>query len=136
MAESSMPGKDYTDLTLGSFGAAYTAPANGWFYFCSGMPNNNSLVVMAINATDATDETTARSTCDYLTTWKNFSAHWSADGAIIPVKEGDVMNLYYSNIGTVINFRFIYAAGASDNDSGAISDDERESLTVQGWDSI
>ena len=93
MQSYSLPSNRYIDLTLGTSGSTYTAPADGWFI----LGGNNGYAVFDMNNGMA-------SVSQYIPGW--FGAH-----AYIPVEKGEVVYAYPYNLTDVI-FRFIYAVGS------------------------
>lgn len=96
-----MPSNKYIDLTLGASAATYTAPANGWITLAkisggagAGIGIYNGSYGNGVGAT-------------------NFSYYYQ-DGleASVPVKKGDVIQIWYSATGATNQFRFYYAVGS------------------------
>lgn len=98
MAKASMPSNKYVNLTLGASGTFYTAPANGWFLLRKDATGVNQELRLTNNSNELVGYTVATGGL--------------ALGAIVPVKKGDVVNVYYSAEGTLEFFRFIYAVGS------------------------
>ena len=92
-----MPSNRYINLTLGSSGATYTAPANGYFQISKVIGTAGAYVNMGVsNGVGINLQPTGSSTyC------KGF----------IPVKKGDVVSVGYTATGTTNLFRFYYAEG-------------------------
>jgi hypothetical protein len=93
-----MPSDTYENLTLGSSGSTYTAPANGYVAICKMATRANQSVNISCNGMN--------------------SFAWSHVGSInifawLPVKKGDVFTVTYSAAGThdANYFRFVYAEG-------------------------
>jgi hypothetical protein len=89
-----MPSSKYDELAVGANGATYVAPANGWVNFaCLGGISmqlyNNSCTGFFSSVTSHTN---------------------NALGIFLPVKKGDIFQIYY-NITTHRWFRFYYAEG-------------------------
>lgn len=98
IAGCAMPSDTYVDLTLGSSGATYTAPANGWFNIGGiGSSTTQGYVFMFCNATSIKMEAPCSSGLGV-----NLS---------LPVKKGDVMTINYAFLATGAVFRFTYAEG-------------------------
>jgi hypothetical protein len=99
MSGMSMPSNTYTDLTLGTSGSTYTAPANGWYNI--GKVANNTGEWIDINNTTShyyiSDQSQQNSKTIRLA---------------LPVKVGDVVKISYSLTGSTNFFRFIYAVGS------------------------
>lgn len=94
-----MPSNRYINLTIGASGAAYTAPANGWFSaYCSTGQSSSCYLLNTTNTIHANG-----SVIDGLT-----------DGrCCIPVKNGDVVSFFYNKINSSAGafLHFIYAEG-------------------------
>ena len=103
MAGMAMPSNTYEDLTLGASPSTYTAPANGWF--ACDIDNCNFIQMATFEGSVSNPNARVISRAD-----SNYSG--SAIGTSVPVKKGDVMQMYYSSSGTVNWFRFIYAQGS------------------------
>ena len=96
----SMPSSRYIDLTLGSSGTQYIAPANGYYNtYWTASSNNQYLTLENITNQFAT---TSFSVANY-----NTVRCW------LPVKKGDVVQTGYS-VGTLNYIRFYYAEGESE----------------------
>ena len=93
----SLPSNTFISLTLGSSGATYTAPADGWFtcYF---------------SATSAQIGTWVNSTSSISSSGGTASSY-SYVGVSIPAQKGDVCQYFY-NHPTPQLFGFIYAVGS------------------------
>ena len=96
-AEASMPSGRYIDLTLGSSGTTYTAPANGWFWF-SKIAGTNLFGVGIENKRNG------------MIIGSDAGAPGSGN-AVMPVLAGDNVVVRYSATGETLGFRFIYAQG-------------------------
>ena len=94
----SMPSDKYVDLTLGSSGATYTAPANGWFVLSKAV-NATQQYILFLNSTNG-----MRS--DNYNNRNN-----NTIGAFLPCKKGDIVSCSYSAGGLTSYFRFVYAEG-------------------------
>lgn len=93
-----MPSSRYVNLTLGSSGATYTAPANGWFNISGvGSSTTQGYVFMFCNATSIRMEAPCSSGLGV-----NLS---------LPVKKGDIMAMTYALLKTDAVLRFTYAEG-------------------------
>ena len=99
----SMPSGVYDNLTLGSSGAQYTAPANGYFY----IDKTSSAAGQYVYFGDSTDAAPGES-CGSASYANNY--HCSL---LRPVKKGTKVKVYYTAAGVTNYFRFIYAEGAS-----------------------
>ena len=98
----SKPSKTYTDLTLGTSGLTYTAPANGFFTGSFVSTGTSSYFLAFINGTNHT--TCLYELSDYAT---------KADVAMTffaPVKQGDYLCLLIQNAAKTV-FKFIYDEG-------------------------
>lgn len=92
-----MPSSNYIDITLGSSGSTYAAPANGWYCLRKKSSGNNQYLQMS-NTTSAVN----------FQTWSSFAASFEM---FIPVKKDDTVKISYSFDGITERFRFIYAEG-------------------------
>lgn len=124
MAEMTMPSDRYVDLTIGASGSSYTAIANGYYVLVGRTEDNGNQHIIhftknGIMWTEVTTNFGNNEVCCYC-----------------PVRKNEVVKINYGRISSFNYFRFYYAQGDLGNDSGEISGDERESLTVQNWDSI
>lgn len=107
-----MPSKKYIELTLGTNGATYTAPANGWFSFRSDdrTTSGSNLYIYAYNningMSDGTTMNSASTTQDLF-----FN---------LPVPKGQAISVYHNlpsaGSSEIRNFNFIYAQGEGIND--------------------
>ena len=96
----SLPSGSYTDLTPGTSGTNYTAPADGWFTAQIINPNqwsNFSLYNTITSLGYILVFTTNHGSADYYT-------------LSIPVKKGDIIKASYT--GTLNRLRFVYAVGS------------------------
>ena len=93
-----MPSGRYIDLTFGSSGSTYTAPANGWFFASGNWAPNGSLfnVTMDVGAYGVQVPTGIGGPAFFR--------------VLCPVVKGAVMTMSYT-LATIVNFRFIYAQG-------------------------
>jgi hypothetical protein len=98
-AASAMPSDKYKDLTLGSSGDTYVAPADGWFAL-NKMTNSTNQYANFVNETNGINMTAF-----YPTTGSNLRLY-------IPAKRSDVIKCSYNAGGTTNVFRFVYAQGA------------------------
>lgn len=91
----SMPSNRYIDLTVGTSGTQYVAPANGWFYFGINANAAGAAITISGNNMDVTQ-----------------IAYASGNQLrrIFPAKQGDSIQIKYSN-STASILRFIYAQG-------------------------
>lgn len=94
----SLPTSSYIDLTLGTTGSTYTAPADGWFLFNRKITSSQWQYVAMAN-----DTTHIGTRC---------MSNVSNAGVFIPVRKGDIVEANYNANGTINYFRFIYAAGS------------------------
>lgn len=94
MSSMGMPSNKYINLTLGASGTTYTAPANGWFtirvVLSSGFLsfNNNS------------------NSAGFVT------QHSGGNALTIPMLKGQELAIEYSNLTSIVAFKFIYAQGS------------------------
>lgn len=98
MSAIGMPSDKYKNLSVGSTGSSYVAPADGWFYY-SDQSNGTGVAEIIHVATGIGVRSTAPAA-----TWLR--------ATILPVKKGDTVQLLYENGGSSQLFRFIYAEGA------------------------
>lgn len=95
-----MPSSTYTDLTLGSSGTTYTAPANGWFVVrADGSAANTSGILT----------NTSNGVGDSFTTG-NGGSPWLF--LTCPALKGQNVLFDYSSLTTIYWFRFVYAEGS------------------------
>lgn len=92
-----MPSTRYIDLTLGSSGADYTAPATGWVYFNKGASSGKWMNLINVTKGFRVDATSA--------------AAYGEDVGFIPVAKNDVFRVNYTADQNLNYFRFIYAEG-------------------------
>lgn len=97
MANSSMPSGTYKDLTLGSSGSKYTAPADGW---------------VAINKVGTASGQWVSMTSNNMGSQSSIQGANGTGVCYLPVKKGDEFKVSYSLSGTTNFFRFIYAEGS------------------------
>ena len=100
IANVGYPSTTYTSLTIGSSGASYTAPADGWF--------------MVWGTSTATGAYIGLNYVGYSASFGAFaevSAKSMGTRCILPICEGKKINLEYSSM-TMNNFIFTYAKGA------------------------
>ena len=99
LSKMGMPSDRYFDLTLGASGANYTAPANG--YFC-----------ITAKASEITTEYILSSVIPSyggripMTTWQHVEG-----GAVVPIKAGQTVQIYYQSNVTMQGIRFVFAEG-------------------------
>ena len=103
MSEMPMASNKYINLTLGTSGATYTAPANGYFYIRKACGTTNH-VYCAIYASGSSGSINDISHCtgvvaDEIT-------------CLLPVKKGTVVGISYTATGATTTFRFVYAVGS------------------------
>lgn len=104
IAHCAMPSNTRVDLTLGTSGSAYTAPADGWIFLNKTVGTANTKIEMWNTTTDFRTITATGG----LTT-----ATWAY--CSIYVNKGDSVQVTYSVTGTTNAFCFIYANGANKN---------------------
>ena len=104
VANLSMPGEHYIDLTLGASGTTYTAPTDGYVALIKGCKNTEHLTLVR----------------NKLTLWYDIGIRNTGimSDAVnncvwIPVAKNDQFCVLYNATGTTICFRFIYAKGAN-----------------------
>lgn len=96
-----MPSNSYVNLTLGASGTAYTAPANGYYYWRGNVSNNGYPFAMYI------DENGSDGFGVMLR-----SPDTSQVACYLPVKKNDVMKVQYNGVKSTAYFRFYYAQGS------------------------
>lgn len=97
IANCAMPSGRYINLTLGSSGTNYTAPADGYVTLIKEATNANQYIEMSTYQVFA-----------------NMNSHFSGQllYATIPVSKGGVFQVNYNAGGATNRFRFTYAVGA------------------------
>lgn len=100
MSKMGMPSGTYTDLVLGTAGANYTAPANGWVYLNKTATDAGQYVEIA-NITGGSMSQVSRSV-------------YNTQGiaTYTPVSKGDIFSVGYTAGGNTNAFKFIYAQGS------------------------
>ena len=98
MSAIGMPSGTYKDLTLGTSGTSYTAPADGWFYFNKKLGTNGAYLSMRNSTIDFAINQTANAA--------------NSPAFFMPVRKGDKVIVTYSATGTTNAFKFLYAEGA------------------------
>lgn len=93
-AHWAMPSTTYNDLTVGSSGTTYTAPADGWVKFSATTNNNNQYVQLYATMTSLTVA----------------SGTTNVD-AFIPVRKGEIFQIWYTAPNNKA-LRFYYAIGS------------------------
>ena len=101
IASQAYPSNKYIDLTLGSDGSQYIAPANGWFVL-------NKFAKLG-------EWTQLRNKENYLDIIMHlYPSSGSSSGqisTIMPVKNGQTLQVFYTASGNTARFRFVYAEG-------------------------
>ena len=99
IAHQAMPSDRYVDLTLGTSGATYTAPADGYYCLRKQMSGANKyLMIQNVSKNIQTN---------------NYSvAEGNVLRLIMPVSKNDTITVTYDTTGTTDYFKFIYANGA------------------------
>lgn len=97
IAHQSMPSAKYIDLTLGTSGSQYTAPADGYFTITKGAGAAGEYIYMrnTDNSMNIGMMATSASNCRIC----------------VPVSRAQHVNVTYSLTGATATFRFIYANG-------------------------
>lgn len=98
IANVGMPSDIYTDLTLGSSGTNYTAPADGW-YAIKKTSNGSGQYLILYNSTTRIGTS-------------NSQGSGASIQMFVPARKGDKINVTYNLGGATDYFRFIYADGA------------------------
>lgn len=96
VAQQAMPSTKYIDLTLGSSGTTYTAPANGWVVFGKAASGAGQFIALVTG---------------YLVNQVVSNASGNILSIYIPVYKGKTFKANYSAGGATNSFRFIYAKG-------------------------
>ena len=100
ISETAMPSTTYDTITVGSSGATYTAPANGWY-----------TVTAKTSSSSYSWFNLYRDSGGIPRLMLNFKGETSKrNGGVLPVKKGTVVKLSYENV-TFEVFNFIYAIG-------------------------
>ena len=98
IANCAMPSDRYVNLTLGSSGASYTAPADGYVVFDKASSGANQYIRMT--------------TSDGLRVLNNSTGSGQYLAVFLPVKKNQQFYVFYTAGGTTNSFRFVYAQGA------------------------
>lgn len=96
-ASMGMPSENYIDLTLGTSGSEYTAPANGWYVFKKKTSGTNQYATL--------DTPNGCAICSAQ------NASGSLCYVYLPAVKGQVVKTWYTAGGATTMFRFIYAEG-------------------------
>ena len=94
----SMPSGRFIDLTLGTSGSTYKAPANGYFYLVKVAGKDNADIRFSNKTKDIVQEVLPKTSTNWLY-------------VRMEAQKGDVFEIVYSAIGDTKKFRFIYAEG-------------------------
>ena len=97
----SLPSGTYTELTLGSSGDTYTAPADGWVDFGKAAGVSGACYINMKNVTKG-----------YYIECRQYGSSSGTPAGILPVSAGDEYMIRYTNSGSTDIFRFYYAHGA------------------------
>ena len=98
IANQAMPSDRYVNLTLGTSGTTYTAPADGWYTVRIG--------------TSASEYLLMTNTSNNLASGLMWPGAGGTVYGNISVSKGDVVTIDYNASGAVVYFRFVYANGA------------------------
>lgn len=98
MAHQAMPSSRYVELTLGTSGSSYTAPADGFYVIEQEISATNGFISI-VNTTNHTAKT--------LYAPSGFSVF-----DMLAVSKGDIVKIIYNNIGDTEIFDFVYANGS------------------------
>lgn len=93
-----MPSSRYIDLTLGTGGSSYTAPANGYFSVIKAADGDGQYFTFECLSSGITS-----------TSWPEHAGNNAR--CFIPVKKGNKVSVFYTVGGSLNQFRFIYAEG-------------------------
>lgn len=99
ISRQSMPSNRYIDLTLGTSGTTYAAPADGYYYLTKAAVNVGEQISFIISESGLTTYSYAGSGSEDL-------------GIFIPVSKGNVVSVYYTATGNTDKFRFVYTNGS------------------------
>lgn len=97
IAHQAMPSNRYNDLTLGTTGATYTAPADGFYTIAKAATASGQYINMINGSNGISSGTVATGAMDCR--------------VFMPVSRGDVVTINYTTAGTTATFRFVYANG-------------------------
>ncbi len=97
IAECAMPSNKYVRLTLGSSGATYTAPANGWFF---------------INIAGGSAQYARFQNSENGMAYQYGNNNTNTCSGCIEVKKGAVIAIQYTATNSTVTFSFIYAQGS------------------------
>lgn len=106
MQSYSLPSSSYTDLTLGSSGTFYTAPADGWFTIDKGCSGNFAFCGFYVF-----DENKNREIFGINTHGKDVPADYLS--LIVPVRKNLNLKVNYREVESNGYFRFFYAKGSA-----------------------
>lgn len=99
----SLPSSSYTNLTLGTSGTTYTAPADGWFYISKKSSASDQSI--SFNYLNGNNEVYA--------SWNMISTNTSQILSFLrPVSKGQKVQINYASTGVTNDFKFIYALGS------------------------
>ena len=98
IAHQAMPSNRYIDLTLGASGASYTAPADGYVFFCK-VAQEFPREILIANDAGMTSQMISAANGNWLRIW-------------LPVRKGSVFKVTYDVTGATKFFTFVYAEGA------------------------
>lgn len=99
-----LPSSTYTSLTLGSSGATYTAPADGWYSVKDNAPFGDYGSASHILIINQTLGTFSSGVAGNLT---------AVSAAYLPVRQSDVVQVYYMASGAGFTFRFYYTQSSA-----------------------
>jgi hypothetical protein len=101
-----MPSSRFINITLGSSGSNYVAPANGYVYLNKAPTAAGQILALGIGANP--NSVNAR-----IGTQVTAGHATNIVSVFIPCRRGDAVFYTYTNAGTTNAFRFIYAEGAN-----------------------
>ena len=98
IAHQAMPSGKYLNLTLGTTGATYTAPVDGYYTLVKSATASGQYINMINGSNGISSDSIATGAMDCR--------------VFMPVSRGDVVTINYTTAGTTGTFRFVYANGA------------------------
>lgn len=99
----SLPSENYIDLTIGSTGTSYTAPANGWVYY-DARSNGNASSQASINVYDINGN-------NLYSVANSIAINGHHMTCFLPIRKNQTFKVFYQQVSEQLDFRFIYAQG-------------------------
>jgi len=106
IAHNAMPSAVYDDLTLGSTGTAYTAPADGYIAFSKTASASGQYILIHVYNEG-----------NVVYSVNNFSSGGNPLRITVPIKKDQRFQVSYTTGGATLLFRFIYAVGSESEQS-------------------